>query len=204
MMIPMIQGAIRRSRYLEDKENDYERHLGEGIAYAASVLPFVHACDPDDASTIHKNLLATNLDGVSFDDVRNAFARNLPCLQITCEEIGEVIELEFNGDTCSTIRSQVKTSSSASAGDIEEQSTSSTGKIILYTFLAITGAVICFLIVKLQKSKATKENEIVFSGNQADGDTIIKGEDYAPKYWSDCHAESQTTEESNVKTGEML
>ena len=28
MTIPMIQGTIRRSRYLEDKDTDYERHLG--------------------------------------------------------------------------------------------------------------------------------------------------------------------------------
>lgn len=207
MTIPMIQGALRRTRFLEDKEIDYERHLGEGIAYAASVLPFIHACDPDDASIIHHTLRATNGDDVDFDEVRNAFARNLVCLQITCEEIGDVIELNFDGETCSTVRSQVKTTSSSAAGDFEEQSSSNKGAIILYTFVSFAAVVICALIVKIQTSQTTKENEIVFGGkhsaSQEGIDTIVKAEDYAPQYWSDCKAEEEKTEGSTVK-GEML
>ena len=205
MTIPMIQGTLRRTRFLEDKEIDYERHLGEGIAYASAVLPYIHACNPDDASTIHNILRATNDGTVEFDQVRNAFARNLPCLQITCEEVGDVLELNFNGGTCSTIRSQVKTSS---AGSFEPQSSSNKGHIILYTFLSIAAAVICVLLLKIRKSQPTKENEIVFGGQMSaspeDVDTVIRGEDYVPQYWSDCKTEEEKAEESNTVTGEML
>lgn len=202
MLIPMIQGAIRRTRFLEDQEYDYERHLGEGIAYSSAVLPFIHACNPDDASTIHNILKATNDEAVNFSEVRDAFARNLPCLQITCEEIGSVLELSFNGETCSTIRSQVKTT------DFEDESTSNKGTIILYTFLAITGTVICCLILKIRTNQSTKEKDSVFDGQKApsseDVDTIIKAEDYAPQYWSDCKTEGEKAEEGSKVTGEML
>ncbi len=210
MTIPLIQGSLHRTRMLEDEEDNYERHAGEAAVYAASVLPFIHACSPDDAKIIHANLKAsTSENGVDFEDVRNAFARNLPCLGITCDEIGDVLELDSNEGACL----RAKSSMTATNG-LEVESSNHTSAVILYSFLTIAAIAICYLAYKTSTNnrKQSIEKEITFrrsvSGSRLGDDRKFKAKDYVPQYWQDVEnrrdGSNLKENQDEVVTGEML
>lgn len=206
MTIPLIQGALRRARMLEDEEDDYERHAGEAAAYSASVLPLVYACNPDDADIIHSNLkVSSSSSGVDFDEVRDAIARNLPCLRITCDEIGDVLELDSKSKTCARAKENASVNT-----ELVEDSSSNTGTVILYSFLSIAVVVICYLAFKVS-SQRSAEKEITFSVSQpsvSQSDKNLKGTDYVPQYWQDFQKKQDepnlNLKDDEVVTGEML
>eukprot|EP00569_Conticribra_weissflogii_P017868 CAMPEP_0171447174 /NCGR_PEP_ID=MMETSP0881-20121228/38960_1 /TAXON_ID=67004 /ORGANISM="Thalassiosira weissflogii, Strain CCMP1336" /LENGTH=496 /DNA_ID=CAMNT_0011971581 /DNA_START=163 /DNA_END=1648 /DNA_ORIENTATION=+ len=55
MYIPMIQGAMRYA-YKMEKLQGGEKEAAEGAAFAAAVLPRIHAASPEAAQTIYNNL----------------------------------------------------------------------------------------------------------------------------------------------------
>jgi hypothetical protein len=92
MAIPLIQGTILYS-YLRDyvispdNEDDREMVDAIGAAYAASVIPLVHACNKEDAAIIY-DYMRLGLFDSDFPKVKGAFQRNYACLQVTCQDIG--------------------------------------------------------------------------------------------------------------------
>lgn len=88
IFIPVVQGALKYG-YITDKQKATagEKEEAEGAVFAASVLPVVHACNPDDAKTIYDNL-AVGSGKSDFAAVKKAFERNYKCMGITCEDVG--------------------------------------------------------------------------------------------------------------------
>merc|ERR1712071_196979 len=89
MAIPLIQGTLRYA-YKVDKLQGMEKEKAEGAVFAAAVLPKVHACNPDDASTIY-NHMKVGASRTKYEDVKAAFENNYECLGITCGDIGGLL-----------------------------------------------------------------------------------------------------------------
>jgi len=86
MYVPMIQGAMRYA-YKVGKMFGGEKEQAEGAAFAAAVLPRVHAADPGAANIIYQNLKvgATSTD---FMSVKNAFQSVYQKMGVSCTDIG--------------------------------------------------------------------------------------------------------------------
>lgn len=88
MSIPLIQGTLRYADILSDTNKYTEKAEAEGATFAAAVLPYVHACNENDASTIYENMRVGNGGGVKYDEVYGAFSRNFGCLGVTAAQVG--------------------------------------------------------------------------------------------------------------------
>lgn len=87
MTVPLIQGTLRYS-YFAAYFAVTEAALAELAAFAASVLPFVHACNATDAALIYKYARVGSPLELDFAAVRKAFERNYKCLGVTCADVG--------------------------------------------------------------------------------------------------------------------
>ena len=88
MKIPLIQGTLRYA-FLQSGEAQGDKTAQvEGATYAAGILPYIHACNPQDAETIHLNMQVGSDARVDFEAVKGAFEGNYACLGLNCDEIG--------------------------------------------------------------------------------------------------------------------
>jgi hypothetical protein len=94
MTIPLIQGVLKSAYLLKDAtnkaNNDEER--GRASAYAAAILPDLHACNQYDASVVENNFMFSTDSAVDFKMVRDALERNYNCLQVRCDDIGGLVD----------------------------------------------------------------------------------------------------------------
>ena len=95
MKIPLIQGVLRYAhiRQYEFPETllDQERTRAEGATFAATVLPFVHACNAKAAAIIHENMqVESDNDKFNFGAVRNALASTYSCMSVNCTMVGGI------------------------------------------------------------------------------------------------------------------
>lgn len=75
MAVPLIQGTLRYA-YKRDLEFEVDdpKAEAEGAAFAAAVLPLVHACDKFDADIIYSNMAVGSVN-VDFSEVKRAFGK---------------------------------------------------------------------------------------------------------------------------------
>jgi hypothetical protein len=94
MTIPLIQGVLKSAYLLKDAtnkaSNDEER--GRASAYAAAILPDLHACNQHDAQVVQNNFMFSKGSAVDFKMVRDALERNYNCLQVRCDDIGGLVD----------------------------------------------------------------------------------------------------------------
>ena len=90
MSVPLVQGTMQLAygRYSQPTESND----AEGAVFALSVLPIVHACNPDDAQTIQENMKVGGFGAVHFSQVKAAFEKNYDCMGITCSEVGGIYD----------------------------------------------------------------------------------------------------------------
>jgi hypothetical protein len=86
MSVPLVQGTLRYA-FLVNFFAASEATRVELAAFAAAVLPLVHACSPDDAALIYNNA-KVGANSTNFAAVKGAFERNYACMGITCKEVG--------------------------------------------------------------------------------------------------------------------
>lgn len=86
MYIPMIQGTMRYA-YKVDKLSGGEKEKAEGAAFAAAVLPRIHAANSGAASKIYNNM-RVGASNTNFAEVKQAFESVYSNLGITCADIG--------------------------------------------------------------------------------------------------------------------
>eukprot|EP00984_Skeletonema_dohrnii_P004219 scaffold1490_cov121-Skeletonema_dohrnii-CCMP3373.AAC.2 len=86
MYIPMIQGSLRYA-FKVDKLQGGEKEKAEGAAFAAAVLPRVHAANSDAAAKIYNNL-RVGASSTNHQEVKAAFESVYPQLGLTCADIG--------------------------------------------------------------------------------------------------------------------
>lgn len=87
MAVPLVQGTIRYAHKVDRIPTSAEKEAAEGAVFAASVLPIVHECNPDDANIIYDNMKVGAKD-TDYLAVRKAFEKNYDCMGITCKDIG--------------------------------------------------------------------------------------------------------------------
>jgi len=99
MKVPLVQGVLQYA-HLRQYENpvsqEYsEQAEAEGATFAAALLPFVHACNPDDAATIYENMrVGSSPSKLQFAQVKTALERNYGCLGVTCASVGGVYTVD--------------------------------------------------------------------------------------------------------------
>eukprot|EP00525_Craspedostauros_australis_P000793 CAMPEP_0198115118 /NCGR_PEP_ID=MMETSP1442-20131203/6302_1 /TAXON_ID= /ORGANISM="Craspedostauros australis, Strain CCMP3328" /LENGTH=498 /DNA_ID=CAMNT_0043772557 /DNA_START=37 /DNA_END=1533 /DNA_ORIENTATION=- len=86
MFIPLIQGTIRYA-YKVGVDGDGEQSKSEGAAFAAAILPVVHACDEDDATTIYDNM-RVGASSTDFEAVKKAFESQYKCMGVDGKKVG--------------------------------------------------------------------------------------------------------------------
>ena len=99
MVVPLIQGTLNAA-YSRDYDllttgDGRDKADAEGAAFAASVLPLVHACNKNDAQIIYDNMRAGLYDS-DFLAVKAAFEANYRCMGVSCKEVGG-LWVEENG-----------------------------------------------------------------------------------------------------------
>jgi hypothetical protein len=101
MAVPLVQATLFNAyKQVYDKKRSDEEEEDimaiEGSLYAATVLPLVHDCSPEDAQIIYENLqFENNADKIHYPDfvsVKEAFERNYMCMGITCKAVGGIWE----------------------------------------------------------------------------------------------------------------
>jgi len=89
MTVPLVQGILRES-YMQAKmpgsvtPSDQTR----GAMYAASLVPQLSLCHPNDALIIHDNMKTGRSYPPDFDLVKAALENNYHCLVIQCSDVG--------------------------------------------------------------------------------------------------------------------
>jgi hypothetical protein len=90
LFIPMLQGTLRYAWVTDTRTLPSEGAEAEGLTFAASVLPLIHACNSASATTIMTNLRIGQNGTANFPVVKAAFETTYGCLGITCAEVGGV------------------------------------------------------------------------------------------------------------------
>eukprot|EP00804_Cyclotella_cryptica_P013469 CCRYP_005189-RB/>CCRYP_005189-RB protein AED:0.02 eAED:0.02 QI:1281/1/1/1/1/1/2/160/359 len=86
MYVPMIQGTMRYAYTIGELQGG-EKEKAEGAAFAAAVLPRIHAASPDAATTIYNNM-KVGATSTNANDVKAAFESVYPQLGISCSQVG--------------------------------------------------------------------------------------------------------------------
>lgn len=112
MTIPLVQGTLK---YTASGTSAPEDELAERAIFAATVLPFVNACNPDDAETIYTNTMAgaTTIDLAA---VKTAFANTYECMGITADQIGTYSATNSTGNNTTGGGGGNSTDTSAATG----------------------------------------------------------------------------------------
>lgn len=94
MWIPLIQGTLRYAWILDTDNNPgalvTEKAQAEGAIFAAAVLPIVHNCNAEHASTIYDNMKVQQNVNVDFPAVKRAFESCYGSIGIECSDIGGI------------------------------------------------------------------------------------------------------------------
>ena len=86
LYIPMIQGTLRYA-YKVEKLQGGEKEKAEGAAFAAAVLPRIHAASPGAANTIY-NSMRVGASKTDFKAVKSAFESVYADMGISCADVG--------------------------------------------------------------------------------------------------------------------
>lgn len=117
MLVPLIQGTLRYAYKTQPSEAYSEKAEAEGVIFAASVLPVVHACDPTAARTIANNLVAGQLNTADFVAVKQAFESTYECMGINPDHVGGLYDAA-TGSYYATAEPLNYVGSSASSSDV--------------------------------------------------------------------------------------
>ena len=160
MYIPMIQGTLRYA-YKVGVLNEGEKSQAEGAAFAAAVLPRIHAANQVAAKTIYDNMKvgASNTDHMA---VKRAFESVYADLGITCADIGGL----WNSATSSYYDGYEPCSDASTGGVIKEEDTT-LAVIFGATFGGLFGLALLALCFMRNKEK---RGQPVFSPTMAEED----------------------------------
>lgn len=88
MVVPLVQGTLRYAWITDfQQQTSTDKEEAEGAAFAAAVLPLVHACNEDDAEFIYDNMRA-GFGDPDFKGIKAAFENNYKCMGISCADVG--------------------------------------------------------------------------------------------------------------------
>jgi len=94
MYIPIIQGTLKYA-YKGENDGGDEKAVAEGTAFAMSVLGRVYAASTSAASDIY-NSMKTKATKISVEEVKSAFESVYDDLNLSCEDIGGLLQDDGN------------------------------------------------------------------------------------------------------------
>jgi hypothetical protein len=94
MSVPLVQGTLRYAHIIGEEGGMAEKAEAEGATFAAAVLPFLHACDPEAASLVYTNMKTGSGAAKDFAAVKEAFESNYDCMGITCAQVGGLLQAD--------------------------------------------------------------------------------------------------------------
>lgn len=97
MSVPMIQGTLRYAHIIGEQGQMDEKSEAEGATFAAAVLPILNACSSNAAATVYNNMRVGSGANKDFAAVKKAFEDNYECMQVSCADVGGV--LQADGET---------------------------------------------------------------------------------------------------------
>jgi hypothetical protein len=91
MLIPLVQGTLLNAYSQFISADNTRRDEASGATFGASILPYVHHCNPNDA-TIISDLVGASSErtGTDFPKVKAALERNYKCMGLQCSDIGGI------------------------------------------------------------------------------------------------------------------
>lgn len=89
MRVPLLQGLLRYVVLVKQEPSD--KQLAEGRAFAASVLPSLHQCNPAAGDLVHKHMFERD-DSYDVDELVAAVRSTFACLGVTCEQVGSLVD----------------------------------------------------------------------------------------------------------------
>ena len=102
MTVPLVQGALRSAFKNSLTVNEASpKNAAQGATFSAAVLPLVHHCSPEAATTISDNLkfglypsgrLADESRYPNASAVKSAFEDVYACLGISCDMVGQLVD----------------------------------------------------------------------------------------------------------------
>jgi len=98
MYVPIIQGILRTAHHMASTNDSSILTRATVSAYAAAVVPILHACNSLDARIVYESLIAGRDDdaSVNFTAVKLAFEKNYACMGITCANVGGIWNAKNN------------------------------------------------------------------------------------------------------------
>lgn len=150
MAVPLIQGVLRSAHDMDKKtwregldKAETERQNAQGAAFAATVLPRIHACNRDDAELLYGNMRVGAVY-TDFKTMKLVLEANYECLGITCADVGGLLDVDtgeyFEGASpCSG----VSATASRSYGEDHTSKRSSPAVVLFWSFFAVTASLIC-------------------------------------------------------------
>merc|ERR1712193_467285 len=178
MYIPLIQGTIRYAHTVAVRQGS-EKAKAEGAVFAASVLPRVHAADPEAAKIIYNNMRvgATSTDHIA---VKKAFESVYADMGIKCSDVGGVwnLVLEKHYDDMEPC---IDPSTTEIEISVQKEEDETLATILGATFGGLFG--IALLGLCFMRSKE-KRGQPVFAPHleQEEGDTYADDEKQAELY----------------------
>ena len=152
MKIPLVQNVLRYAYKLGVLNDTRDETMAEGAAFAATILPLVHDCNPDDAAIIFDNMnmgmgspsngntTSRSRSALDFVAVKQALERNYYCMGWSCDDVGGLVDA-FDGAYLGGAEPCVD---NAALPDLDESSASATP-----TALAIPGANLNYSVYRM-------------------------------------------------------
>jgi hypothetical protein len=153
MKIPLVQGVLSyaHKRQYEASANpeDNEQETAEGATYAAALLPYLHACNPQDAEAVYQSMkVGSSSSTVNFPALKGTLERNYGCLGVSCDNVGGIWTVNGYAQGASPCASSKSAGSTSPAG----------------IAAATIGTVCClvlvgFLYIRIRQRKLRKERQ---------------------------------------------
>ena len=70
------------------KQEDLDKMVAEGATFAATMLPFIHACESRAAEIVHSQMKLGVI--ANFNEVKKIMETTYTCMNVTCEHVGGV------------------------------------------------------------------------------------------------------------------
>jgi hypothetical protein len=151
MVVPLVQGTLLYT-YIRESLQDGENSKGAAASFAASVLPLVHHCSPEDAAQIY-NALQIGSAAPNFPHVKELLERNFDCMGITCSQVGGI----YNYDKSDYFENASPCTFSPSSQ--ENESGGSDGLRIFLAILLLGSVPLIFIGMAWRQKRRTKNHQ---------------------------------------------
>lgn len=188
LIVPLMQETLWHAHITDfkpqeivSKDEDAQKISAGTATAAAAILPLIHNCDPQAASTVYENLKTGH--EANFAQVKSALEGTYDCLGITCEDVGGLYYATTGtyvpgAEPCGNAGDKI-------AGRVSNRHSNgrSAGDVTLIVFGTLLGAIVLFSMCywlsgfTITKKEVTKSPPPPPSPTAFENNTNTEGED---------------------------